>query len=406
MHKYALKRSVAIVIALMMLLVMGLTACGAPATGDATAPPATDSTDTPDETEPATSEEGDILIGVSTAITGASPLDGERTRQGVELAVEEINAKGGVLGRKLKLVIEDDQNEAAVAVNVANKLMNEDIVAMLGPQKSGNAAAIQAIAAEKQVPFLTGGTSPSLVTFDNDYLFRIRASDQMVAQVAAKFAVEELDAKNIGILYNNDDYGTGGQKVVEAYLTEINVPFVQEGHNTGDKDSTGQLMKLKNAGVDAIVLWTHAPEAAVIVRQIQELGLNVPIVASPTLTNQDFLNLVDASMVEGHYSVADFSVDDPREELQDYVKNVKEKYDLVPELFMTTYYDGVYIIADAIERAGSTDREAVRQALMETKDLQGVMGLKSANELGELVHEATVVTIKDKSPVLMTVVSE
>ncbi len=352
----------------------------------------TDNTDSKDDNE----DKSDILIGVSTAITGSSPLDGERTTNGVQLAVDEINAKGGVLGgRKLKLVIEDDQNLGNIAVTVANKMMSEEIVAMLGPQKSSSALAVIPVAEQYQVPMLSGGTSPKLIESQSPYFFRLRASDTLVASIAAKFCLEEFDAKKIGVLYNNDDYGTGALGVIEEYLTGLNIPYVKEGHNTGDKDSTGQILKMKDEGVDAVIVWTHAPEMAVIARQIEELGLDVPIVGSVTTSNPDFLNLTDGSAVKGLYSVCDFSIEDEREMMQNYVKVSREKFDMDPDMFMTTYYDGVYLIADAIERAGSTDREAVRKALSETNGYEGIIAERTCNEFGELVHEAVVLQMDE-----------
>ncbi len=239
-----------------------------------------------------------------------------------------------------------------------------------------------------------------MLDFNNEYFFRIRASDKLVAQTAAKFAVESLGAKNIGILYNNDDYGMGAKNVLEAYLQAQNIPFVAEGHNTGDKDMTGQIMKIKDANVDAIVLWTHAPESAIVARQLDELVPDIPVVASPTYTNQDFFNLVDAAAIEGDYSIADFSTDEDTPEMQDYVARFNAAYNVTPELFSTTYYQGIYILADAITRAGSTDREAVRKALSETTGFKGVMSNVDCNSKGEMIHEVTIVQLKDKVPVM------
>jgi len=350
--------------------------------------------------------EKEIVFGVSAAITGPAPLEGERTKQAITMAVEEINQKGGVLGKPLKPLIEDDQNTANVAVNAVNKLISQNVVALLGPHRSGNASAVQQIVAKNKVSYMTGGTSPKLVTFNNPYLFRIRASDQLVAKIAAKYAVEELKAKKVGVFYNNDEYGTGAKGVIEEYLKSINIPVVSEGHNLGDKDMTGQIAKMKNEKIDCLISWSHVPETAVVVRQLKELNLKVPVIGGPTHTNQEFLGLVDAPAIEGHYSVTDFAADNPEPRIQDFVKRVKSKYDIVPEIYVAAYYDGVYALADAIKRANSTDREAVRKALSETKGLQGVMSTLSANDKNELVHEAVIVNIKNKVPQLVKIVKE
>jgi branched-chain amino acid transport system substrate-binding protein len=352
------------------------------------------------------SSEKDIVFGVSTAITGPAPLEGERTKQAITMAVEEINQKGGVLGRPLKPLIEDDQNTANVAVNAVNKLISENVVTLLGPHRSGNASAVQHIVARNKIPFMTGGTSPKLVTFNNPYLFRIRASDQLVAKVAAKYAVEELKAKKVGVFYNNDEYGTGAKGVIEEYLKSIKIPVVSEGHNLGDKDMTGQIAKMKNEKIDCLISWSHVPETAVVVRQLKELNLNVPVIGGPTHTNQEFLGLVDAAAIEGHFSVTDFAADNPAPRVQDFTKRVKAKYNIVPEIYVASYYDATFALADAIKRANSAEREAIRKALSATTGLQGVMSTLSANDKNELVHEAVIVRIKNKVPQLVKTVRE
>ncbi len=353
--------------------------------------------------------DGEILIGVSAAITGPAPLDGERTMQGINLAVEEINAQGGVLGKKLKIVAEDDQNTSNIAVNVVNKLVsNEDIVAVLGPHRSANAMATEQIFADAKVPFLTGASSPNLVTkVDNPYFFRIRGSDTFVGSIIAKFALEELKAKKIGVIYNNDDYGTGGRDVVKNYLTEQDCPpVILEGHNTGDMDMTGTITKCKEAGVDCLIVYTHDPEAAILTRQLNELGLDVPIVGPTTFTLPTYLSLVNAEETEGIYSVTDFVSNNPDPLALNFQEAFYDKYGVNPDLFAACYYTGVYVLKDAIERAGEVSRKAVRDALAETKDLPTVYGNLYANEDGELVHSAVVAEIEDNKPTYLTTVYE
>jgi len=350
-----------------------------------------------------------IKIGVSAAITGPAPLDGERSVQGIKMAVEEINNNGGIHGRALELVIEDDQNTANIAVNVVNKLVNDsEIVAMLGPHRSANAMATEQIMSDAKIPFLTGASSPSLTTqVDNPYFFRIRGSDSFVGEIIAKFALEEVGAKKIGVIFNNDDYGTGGRDVVVNYLNEQGVaPVVVEGHNTGDMDMSGVITKCKDAGVDCLIVYTHDPEAAILVRQKTEMGLDVPIVGPTTFTLPTFLSLVTAEETKNIYSVCDYVSTNPDPLAAEFQKKFSEKYDVDPDLFAAAYYTGVYILADALERCEEINRENLRQALLETKDLPSVYGTLYANEDGELVHSAVVAEIVDNAPVYSAVVSE
>ena len=258
-------------------------------------------------------KKGEILIGVSTAITGPAPLDGVRTKQGVEMAVAEINKKGGVLGKQLKLLIEDDQNTASIAVNAVNKLLSQDIVALIGPHRSGNAMAVDQIVRRNKISYFTGGTSPKLVTLNNPYLFRVRASDSIVAKVAAIYAVKDLKAKKIGVFFNNDEYGVGAKQVI------------CEGHNTGDKDLTGQILKMKNSKIDCLIVWTHEPEGALAIRQVKELSLNVPFIGCPTYSSYLMLDLVDTNTSNGVITVTDFIDGNPDPKVKAFVKRFKAK---------------------------------------------------------------------------------
>lgn len=338
----------------------------------------------------------DILVGFSASITGSTPVEGEYSRAGAELAVDEINAKGGVMGRKIKLVIEDDQNDATAAVNAVNKLVSQPICALIGPHKSFAAKAVMQIITDKKIPYMTGATSVTLLDAKSPYFFRLRASDGLVAKIAAKFAVEDLKAKKIGIFFNNDEYGTGAKKVIEEYLTSINVAFVSEGHNATDKDMTGQINKMKAANIDALIIWSHANENAIAVRQFAELGLKCPIVSGPGFTVSNFLDLIDGSMIANGYTVTDYMTASTNQVNLDFVKNLKEKKKITPDFYAATYYDAIYTLADAIKRAGSTDREAIRTALTKTKDLQGAMAKYYANANNELCHETLILKADDK----------
>lgn len=349
---------------------------------------------------------GEILIGVDTALTGAAPLNGERTKQGINLAIEQINKNGGVLGKNLKAIFEDDQAVPNGAVNAVNKLMSQSIVGQIGPHLSGNVMAVQSIVEKNKKPMLVGGTSPSLTTTNNQWLFRIRASDSIVAKIAAKYLVEQLKATKVGIIFDNDAYGTGAKDVAVEYLKSINIPVFPEGYNSGDKDMTGQLIKMKNNNVDALIIWAHDAEAAIIAKQVKQLNLNIPVMGNPGFATSSVLDLMDSSTSDGIYTVTDFIPTNSDSKTQDFVKAFKEKYNIEPELYAAAYYDATYILADAIKRANSTDPDKIREALLQTKDLKGVIGTATCNEKGEMIHEAIVAQIKNNSAQMLSIVKE
>ncbi len=346
----------------------------------------------------------EIQIGLSTAMTGNFPLAGERTKQGVELAVKEINANGGVNGKKIKLVIEDDQNTQTTAVNVVTKLVNSGVVAVIGPHTSGNVAAVSDIYKNAKIPFITGGASPKLTALGNPYLFRARPSDTISGKVAATYAVETLGAKKVGISFNNNDFGTGGRDVIKATLEQLGIPYVEAGHNSGDKDLTGQLMQLKSAGVDLIISWTDDAEVALTSRQLYELNIKVPVIASAGVVMDQVLNLVEPEYVENWYSVTDFVSSNSRQEVVDFVKNFNDEYGIDPELYASTYYSAMYVLADAIERASETTPEKIREALTKTSELSLPEGVYTADANGDMLHESIIVQIKSKKSVVLDIV--
>lgn len=391
-----MKKVVGILMA--VILVMSMAACGS--SGESTSTKAKDEeTKTEagkDDTKADASEsddQGDVKIGLICGLTGSQPLEGLRTQQAVQMAIDEINAAGGVLGgRKLVLQTEDDQLTADTSVVVMTKLCeDEDVVAVMGPGRTANVLACDETISKYGIPALVSGTAVSINELENENIFRIRACDTIFASNAAKFAVEELGCKKIGIMYNNDDFGNGGKVIIEDYLKENHpdVEVVAEGHNTGDTDMTGQLLNLKDAGCDCMITWTNGAESIVIARQFRELGMDTSMefIGSAGIGNAEFYETVEEDVADGVYGVVDFVRDNP--DVADFVKNFYDRYNENAELGGSAYYDGTYILAAAIDRAGSTDREAIAAALRET-DYTGNQGHMYCDEGQNMVHQCVV----------------
>lgn len=399
-----MKKLTALLLALVMVL--SVTACASNNTSATTgAPKAADTTAAENKVDDSAFD-GEIVFGLSTAVTGNFPLAGERTLQGVDLAVEEINAAGGVLGKKLTYIYEDDGNDATTAVNVVTKLLNEDVVAVIGPHTTGNTLAVQSLYAEAGMPFFSGGTGVKLENeMDNKYFHRIRPSDSICGAIAAKFAVENLGAKKVGVDYNNNDFGTGGRDVVVATLQELGVEYVEVAHNSGDTDMTTQLMNLQAAGVDAVILWTDDAEDVVTARQAYELGLDIPFITSAGVVMQQVLDQMEPEYVEGWYSATDFvpANDDPV--VKTFVEAFNAKYGIDPELYASAYYGTVKALAAAIEIAGSTDHEAVNDALTQIKNLPAPTGTMTYGAHGNMIHSLVITQIHDLKPSVVSTVS-
>lgn len=387
-----MKKILAFVLALVMAL--SLAACGS-SSSTATTTPNT-GTDAPAENA-APENKGTILIGVSASSTGSAPINGQRTIEGARLAVEEINAAGGVLGMMLELYEADDGGTTDTAMNAINLIASQNVVAQVGPNLSGLTMAIESIMSDNKIPFLVGATSPKLVNeVHNEYMFRIRASDSIQASVAAKYITDDLGCTKIGLLTDSDDYGSGAKNVAIEYFENNNIEYVSEEFNSGDADLSAQVLKLQAAGVDGIIVWAHDTETALAAQNLYDYGMTCPIVGSTSISTAQVINLCETEWLTNWYSVTDFTSTNPDERVATFVKNFNDKYGADPELYAATYYSSIYIVADAIERAGSIDREAIREALTKTSDFNGgVLATYTADENREMVHQSVICQIVD-----------
>ena len=356
-----------------------------------------DAAQTAAESSQAATEDSDkILIGVSASITGSAPTNGLRTQQGAQMAVDEINAAGGILGKQVELYVADDGGTQDTGINATNLIASQGVVAQVGPTLSGLALAVEGIVSDAGYPMLVGATSPKLVTtIDNQWLFRVRASDTIQARLAAVYATEKLGCKKVGLFTNSNDYGSGARTVAEAYLQEKGIDYVSEQHNTGDTDMTSQVLKLKDAGVDGVIVWTDDAETALAVRQFYDLGLDVPVIGSTSISTPQVNSLCQPQWLDNWYSCTDFTTSNDSELIQTFVKSFNEKYGENPELYAVTYYSAMYLLKDAIERAESTDSAKIRDALAQTDGLEAPIGTYKANDMREMIHGGTVCKMVD-----------
>ena len=304
-------------IALLLVLVMvaGLVAC-AGSNDETKGNDTTNTENTADSNGDSNTGSGEpIYIGLSAKITGADAANGDRMVKAAQMAVDEVNAAGGLLGgRKVELVIQDDATDNAMAVNVANIFAgNDKISAVVGPWNSGMILAAEGVYKDAKIPFFGLGTNPKLLELDNEYCFLVRANDNLMASCAAKLIIDEFKVKSVGIMYTNNEFGTGAMEVIEAACKDAGMAVYPEAINIGDTDVTGQILDLKSKGAECMVVWASDAEYVLTARQAYELGLQVPTVASPAITMDQVRDLCEPEWVEGWYSVTDFvgNSDDP-----------------------------------------------------------------------------------------------
>ena len=314
----------------------------------------------------------ELKIGVVTTLTGEKALTGQYSRNGIMLALDEINGKGGVNGKKISVMIEDDGGNDAGAVNAFNKVVSLGANVVIGPIYSTMNLAMSPSIKKAEIPTLVIGSSNDIAKQKNPWMFQTRTADAVSAAAMANFAAKKLGLKKIAILHDTDNFASGAAAVATKTLEELKVPpILVESYNTGDKDLTPQLAKIRASGTDGILAWSQLVEAGLIMKQIQSMDIKVPVVGSNSYVTKIALDLAKDN-AEGVYSVADYVYSNPAPRTQEFAKNYKAKYKLESEFNSAMNYDAVYVIADAFKRAGTNDKKAMRDALASVKELVGV----------------------------------
>jgi branched-chain amino acid transport system substrate-binding protein len=347
----------------------------------------------------------EIRIGFTVPITGASAAEGAYFIKAIKFALKQINQAGGVKGKKINLIMEDTQSSNPGALAALQKCVEQDkVLALVGPVKSTQIMAMSDAIKSYAIPTMIGGTNASLTRKGNPWLFRVRPDDSIAAAAMVKYIKEDLKFAKVGILHDTDAFGTGGADLVEQYTKENGLTLVKrEKYTTKDKDFTAQLLSLKNAGAQIMVVYGTNPEdVAIIQRQYRQLGSPFKYIGSPSSAGRDCLNL-SKEAAEGLLAIIDFvpgQSETSRKYAEDYRKEYKEEFDANS----IWAYDGLNILVNAIRKAGE-DRNKIREALLATKGYKGVLGTFSFTPNGDGLSEVSVVQIKGGKHKLLKVVS-
>lgn len=307
-----------------------------------------------------------IKVGGIFPLSGSVAVYGVECRNGVNLAIDEINAAGGINGKKIELISEDDEGDSAKTVNAYKKLTTQDGVRMIiGSLTSGCTLAITSLAQANGVIQLAPAATAVPITDAGNYIFRACYTDPFQGKVGGKFAAETLSSKNAAILYDiGNDYSVGlTDNFVEAYEAAGGKIAAKESYSTGDKDFNAQLTKIKAANPDLVYLPDYYGTVALIAKQLRAQGINTPIVGADgwdgltTNAGEEVLN--------GFYS-NHYAADSDSPKVQEFVKNFNAKYNKEPNSFAALGYDCVYMLKDAMAKAGTDDVAKIRDALEAT----------------------------------------
>ena len=343
-----------------------------------------------------------IKIGANFELTGAVAVYGQSGFNGVELAVEEINAAGGVNGKKLELVKYDTKSEVSEATNGATKLITENKVkALIGPATSGAGVAAQQIATDNKIPMISPSGTAENVTVDNKgmvrkYIFRTPFIDSFQGIAMGKFASTSLKAKTAAIyLDNSSDYAKGLAKYFEEEFVKSGGTVVtKEAYLQKDTDFKSTLTKMKASNPDVIYVPGYYQEVSMIIKQARELGMNQPMLGGDGWDSPKLAEVAGAAALENTYMSNHYASGDSDPKVKAFEEKYQKKYGAKPEAFAALGYDSVYILVDAIKRAGGTDGDKVAEALAKEKDLDLVTGKFSFDEKHNPIKTAVIVAFK------------
>ncbi len=345
---------------------------------------------------PAISQET-IKIGEFGSLTGDNASFGTSQNNGVQMAVQEINDAGGVLGKKIDLIVEDNQTKQGETTTIVRKLISQDhVVAIIGEVASSKTLEAAPIAQESRIPLIATAATNPRVTQVGDFIFRVCFTDDFQAVVIARFILENLEKKRVAFMTDvKQDYSVGLTNIAKNYLEKRGGEVVkQQSYSSGDKDFRAQLTDLKAANPDVIVITGYYPEAALIAKQARQFGIKATLVGGDGWDGASLIP-VGGKAIEGAFFSNHFSVDDQSPIVQQFVSKYKQKYNALPDAFAALGYDAAKLLADAIKRAGGTDPEKLRDAIASTKDFPGVSGNITINAERNATKSAVILTIKN-----------
>lgn len=353
----------------------------------------------------------EIKIGLLNEMTGGNATIGTAAANGAKLAIKEINANGGLLGKQIKAVVADNKSEPSEAANAMTKLLTQDrVVAVTGTFSSSNAIAAASVAEANKSPYLVAGATNPKVTVDEKtktvkkYIYRVCFIDPFQGTVAANFAAKDLKVKKAAMLVDNSsDYSKGLAEFFEAALKKEGGEIVaNEAYLQKDTDFKATLTKIKSKGAEVLYVPGYYEEVGKIVKQAREMGITVPIIGADGWDSPKLVEIASVSALNNTYFTNHYSVEDTSPKAQAFVDSYTKEYGQKPEALAVLGYDAVYVLADAIKRANSTDSAKIIEALADTKDFPAISGVTTINKTHDADKNAVVIEMKDGKQVFKT----
>ncbi len=351
--------------------------------------------------------EGEILVGEYGSLTGGQATFGQSTHNGIMLAVDEINGAGGVNGRKVRVITEDDQSKSEEAANAVTKLISQNnVIAVLGEVASSSSLAAAPICQSNKVPMITPSSTNERVTQVGDYIFRMCFIDPYQGEAMANYLSRQLGMKRAAILIDvKSDYSTGlAANFERVFLANGGQIVGKQSYAQGDSDFRSQLTTLKAANPEVIFVPGYYNDIGQIAIQARDLGMPQPLAGGDGWESPKLIE-IGGKALEGCFYSNHYHVDDPSPAVRQFVQKYEERFGAKPDSLAALGYDSARVLADAITRAGTTDGPKLRDAIAATKNFPGVTGVitlgPDRNPIGK---KLVVLQIKDGNTVLKDVV--
>ncbi|WP_163994689.1 ABC transporter substrate-binding protein [Pyxidicoccus caerfyrddinensis] len=348
-----------------------------------------------------------ILLGQVGALTGGQATFGISTRNGIEMAIKEANAAGGVKGKKLAIRVYDNQSKPEEAAQAATRLITQDkVVLILGDVASSNSLAMAEKAQAAGVPMITPSSTNTTVTQKGDFIFRVCFIDPFQGYVMAKFARENLKLGKVAVLQDNKSaYSIDLSDVFTRKFTEMGGKVATtESYSQGDTDYRAQLTAIRKTQPEGIYVPGYYSEVGIIARQAREVGLKVPLMGGDGWDSEKLFEL-GGTAIQGSYFSNHYSPDNPDPRVQKFISEYKAAYGGVPDALAALGYDAARVAIEALKRAKDLSGPAVRDAIAQTKDFPGVAGTITLDDKRNAVKSAVVLKVGDGKTEYVTTVN-
>ena len=342
-----------------------------------------------------TKKSDEIVIGEYDSLTGSDATFGLSTNKGVRMAFDEINAAGGIKGKKISLITLDDQGKNEEAASATTRLITQNkVIAVIGGVASGRSKAAAPIAQANKIPFVSPASTNPDVTKIGDYVFRVCFIDPFQGFVMAKFATENLKLKKVAVLRDvKNDYSVGLADVFVTEFKKMGGEIVADvSYQAGDIDFKAQLTQIRSKNPDGLYVPGYYTEVGLMAQQARQLGIKAPMMGGDGW-DSDKLSEIGKDAINGNYYSNHYTVESTDPAVTEFIKKFKEKYNETPDALAALGYDAARILAQAIERTSDMSSKSIRDELSKTKDFVGVTGKITMNENRDAVKSAVVVQV-------------